>query len=91
MLASLASAGFAGCVERAAERPEGATVFACEVDDPERYGIVELDTDGSPLELVEKPLEPASNLAITGLYFYDHQAKLFMNMLMEKENNLAIS
>jgi len=67
-------AGFAACLEKAGEPQEGATVFACAVRDPERYGIVELDPGGAPCKLVEKPEEPASNLAVTGLYFYDHQA-----------------
>lgn len=66
--------GFAGCVESAVGRSEGATVFACEVEDPGRFGIVELDPGGKAVELTEKPGEPASNLAVTGLYFYDHQA-----------------
>jgi glucose-1-phosphate thymidylyltransferase len=67
-------AGFADCLDRAGRRQEGAAVFACEVEDPERFGIVELDGGGAPVRLVEKPAEPASNLAVTGLYFYDSQA-----------------
>ena len=67
-------AGFADCLDRAGRRQEGATVFACEVEDPERFGVVELDGGGAPVRLVEKPAEPASNLAVTGLYFYDRQA-----------------
>ena len=67
-------AGFADCLDRAGRRQEGAAVFACEVEDPERFGIVELDGGGAPVRLVEKPAEPASNLAVTGLYFYDNQA-----------------
>ena len=69
--------GFASCLENAAARPEGATVFACEVEDPERFGIVEMDDSGRALSLEEKPTEPASSLAVTGLYFYDHQAAEF--------------
>ena len=53
---------------------EGAAVFACEVEDPERFGVVELDGGGAPVRLIEKPAEPASNLAVTGLYFYDSRA-----------------
>ena len=69
--------GFASCLENAAARQEGATVIACEVEDPERFGIVEMDDSGRALSLEEKPTEPASSLAVTGLYFYDHQAAEF--------------
>jgi glucose-1-phosphate thymidylyltransferase len=55
----------------AASRPEGATVFACQVRDPERYGVVSFDEDGRAVEIVEKPAMPQSNWAVTGLYFYD--------------------
>ena len=50
----------------------GATVFGYYVKDPERYGIVEFDTDGNVLTIEEKPREPRSHFAVTGLYFYDH-------------------
>lgn len=49
----------------------GATVFAYHVKDPERYGVVVLNAEGKPVEIVEKPKEPKSHLAVTGLYFYD--------------------
>ncbi len=55
----------------AVARPEGATVFACQVRDPERYGVVTFDEAGHALEIVEKPALPQSNWAVTGLYFYD--------------------
>ena len=55
----------------AAARPEGATVFAYQVRDPERYGVVSFDTSGRAQEIVEKPAAPKSNWAVTGLYFYD--------------------
>ncbi|WP_029495871.1 glucose-1-phosphate thymidylyltransferase RfbA [Gluconobacter thailandicus] len=61
----------------AANRPEGATVFAYQVRDPERYGVVSFDESGKALEVVEKPTEPDSNWAITGLYFYDHRVVNF--------------
>ncbi|MBS1095361.1 glucose-1-phosphate thymidylyltransferase RfbA [Gluconobacter wancherniae] len=55
----------------ASNRPQGATVFAYQVRDPERYGVVTFDESGRALEVVEKPTEPNSNWAVTGLYFYD--------------------
>jgi glucose-1-phosphate thymidylyltransferase len=65
--------GFQGMLAAAASHPEGATVFAYMVKDPQRYGVVELDARGLPHAIVEKPREPKSNLAVTGLYFYDNQ------------------
>ncbi len=55
----------------AAVRETGATVFAYEVRDPERYGVVAFDARGRPADIVEKPAAPVSNWAVTGLYFYD--------------------
>ena len=55
-------------------RVSGATVFAYHVRDPERYGVVVLDSSGRPVELEEKPRQPRSNFAVTGLYFYDGEA-----------------
>lgn len=65
--------GVQGLVTEAAARPTGATVFAYPVKDPERYGVVELDKTGRALSLEEKPKAPRSNLAVTGLYFYDNR------------------
>lgn len=60
-------------LEAATARPQGATVFAYHVRDPERYGVVVLDAEGRPVEIEEKPRQPKSNNAVTGLYFYDEQ------------------
>jgi glucose-1-phosphate thymidylyltransferase len=65
--------GFQGMLMRVAARTAGATVFAYAVKDPERYGVVELDARGRASSIVEKPREPKSNFAVTGLYFYDNQ------------------
>ncbi len=63
-----------GVLLRAASaRPEGATVFAYQVRDPERYGVVSFNESGRALEVVEKPANPQSNWAVTGLYFYDNR------------------
>ena len=60
-------------LQAAAKRASGATVFAYRVKDPERYGVVEFDARGRLASIVEKPEEPASNEAVTGLYFYDNR------------------
>jgi glucose-1-phosphate thymidylyltransferase len=58
-------------LREAATRPHGATVFAYQVRDPERYGVVSFDDTGRAVEIVEKPVAAQSNWAVTGLYFYD--------------------
>jgi glucose-1-phosphate thymidylyltransferase len=61
----------------AATRPEGATVFAYQVRDPERYGVVQFNEAGQAIEILEKPLVPPSSWAVTGLYFYDARVTEF--------------
>ena len=65
----------------AANRTDGATVFAYHVMDPERYGVVQFDTQRNAIGIEEKPLEPKSNYAVTGLYFYDSQVTDFARSL----------
>jgi glucose-1-phosphate thymidylyltransferase len=65
--------GLTMMLQQAMARPMGCTVFAYLVTDPERYGIVEFDADGKPVDIVEKPKEPKSPWAVTGLYFYDNR------------------
>jgi glucose-1-phosphate thymidylyltransferase len=60
-------------LKRAAAQAVGATVFGYQVRDPERYGVVEFDAEGRAISLEEKPKQPRSNYALTGLYFYDNQ------------------
>jgi glucose-1-phosphate thymidylyltransferase len=65
--------GFQAMLNRACAHTMGATVFAYPVKDPERYGVVEFDSQGKVLTIEEKPAQPRSHYAVTGLYFYDHQ------------------
>jgi glucose-1-phosphate thymidylyltransferase len=64
---------FAGLLDSANKQTHGATVFAYAVQDPERYGVVEFDERGRAVSLEEKPSQPKSRYAVTGLYFYDNQ------------------
>ena len=66
--------GMGNLLSRAMARHTGATVFGYYVSDPERYGVVEMDSSGQVLSLEEKPTHPKSNYAVTGLYFYDDRA-----------------
>jgi glucose-1-phosphate thymidylyltransferase len=64
--------GLAGILRQAAALKEGAVVFGYEVNDPERYGVVEFDKNFKAVSIEEKPVKPRSNFAVTGLYFYDN-------------------
>jgi len=65
-------AGLSELVQSAASRESGATVFGYQVNDPERFGVVEFDADNRAISIEEKPINPRSNFAVTGLYFYDN-------------------
>lgn len=71
----------------AMKRTQGASVFAYHVHDPERYGVVEFDVQGSVINLEEKPEQPKSHYAVTGLYFYDQHAVDYAKSLKPSERN----
>ncbi|MBB3892062.1 glucose-1-phosphate thymidylyltransferase [Phenylobacterium haematophilum] len=70
-------AGMSRLLKNAADRKDGATIFSYEVDQPQAYGVVELDDTGRAVSLEEKPVEPKSRQAVTGLYFYDNRVVEF--------------
>lgn len=76
--------GLSKLVQEAAQKTNGATVFGYHVNDPERFGVVEFDDNMKALSIEEKPKNPKSNYAVTGLYFYD-------NTIVEKAKNLKPS
>ena len=73
--------GLGEVLQRVSKREEGATIFGYRVRDPQRYGVAEFDADGRIVGIEEKPEEPKSNYAITGLYFYDARAVDFADQL----------
>jgi glucose-1-phosphate thymidylyltransferase len=73
--------GYVELLRKAASKTKGATIFGYRVNDPERYGVVELDGKGKPVRIVEKPVAPQSNIAVTGLYFYDNRVSEFASSL----------
>lgn len=85
-------AGLTERLTRASQRQDGATTFAYWVQDPERYGIVELDRTGHPRSIAEKPVQPRSNWAVTGLYFYDsHVVEIAQTLRPSSRGELEIT
>lgn len=84
--------GFSPKLQQAAALTEGATVFGYKVKDPERFGVVEFDSDMHAVSIEEKPVVPKSNYAVTGLYFYDNQVvKLAKQVQPSERGELEIS
>lgn len=71
----------------AAQKTHGATLFSYYVEDPERFGVVEIDAHGKAISLEEKPKEPKSNYAVTGLYFYDERVCDFAKKVKPSDRN----
>ena len=73
--------GLAELLKKAASRTDGATIFGYYVEDPERFGVAGFDENGKVVSLVEKPKDPPSNYAVTGLYFYDNKVAEYASTL----------
>ena len=84
--------GFENILRHSLRNKTGATVFAYEVSDPERFGVVTFNSKGKAVSLEEKPKNPKSNLAVTGLYFYDNQVvKLAQKLQLSSRGELEIT
>ena len=84
--------GLGGKLEQAADQKTGATVFTYYVKDPERYGVAEIDDAGKVISIEEKPLQPKSNMAVTGLYFYDNNViEIAKNLTPSSRGELEIT
>jgi glucose-1-phosphate thymidylyltransferase len=84
--------GLPDLLANAVRRTTGATIFAYHVADPERYGVVGFDTNGNATSIEEKPLQPKSNFAVTGLYFYDqHVADIAADIRPSARGELEIT
>jgi glucose-1-phosphate thymidylyltransferase len=84
--------GFSGLLQRTVQDIEGCVLFGYPVRDPERYGVGTVDAEGNLLSLEEKPLRPKSNMAVTGLYFYDNDVvDIAMNLRPSARGELEIT
>jgi glucose-1-phosphate thymidylyltransferase len=84
--------GLAEYLHRSVQRTQGATIFAYQVKDPERYGVVEFDKEGKAVSIEEKPAKPKSPFAVTGIYFYDNQVvRIASELKPSRRNELEIT